>query len=363
MKKIICFIASAALTMVSAMPVCAQKSSEAEAYIEKYAQTAVDEMFRSGVPASITLAQGMLESGNGQSYLARKGNNHFGIKCHDWKGPGVYIDAEKNNECFRKYKSVSDSYKDHSDFLRYRDRYKFLFDLKITDYRGWAHGLKKAGYATDPAYPRKLINLIETYGLSRFDQTDVKEIRKNNRLSRKEARRQRKEAKAASRNNSSGSAPVQAETLPEEIINVAPGSRIPESPTVLEEPQLYEGSRVADFNFSLSRQLYSQNGVAFIYSAEGETYQSVARLYGLFYREILSFNDADKDEELLPGSVVYLQPKKDKAASHIDKYIADGTESLRDVSQRFGVKLKSIMKRNGFEPGHVLRDGDTVLLR
>lgn len=364
-RRLVVLAVSAAL----ALPAMAQKNSVSEAYIEKYAQTAVDEMFRSGVPASITLAQGMLESANGQSYLAKEGNNHFGIKCHsDWKGPGIYKNAEKRNECFRKYKSAGESYRDHSDFLRYQDRYKFLFDLKITDYKGWAHGLKKAGYATDPAYPRKLINLIETYDLSRFDQTDPREIRKNNRLSRKEARRLRKAASAAGKaaeksGNISSPAVPETEIQAPEIITVAPGSKVPESPAVLEEPRPYEGTRKAEFRFSLSRQLYSQNGVAFIYSVEGETYESIARLYGLFMKEILAFNDASDDMDLQPGTVVYLQGKKNKSAAHLDKYISDGKESLRDISQRYAVKLKSIMRMNGFEEGHVLREGDTVLLR
>ncbi len=334
----------AAACFAACITLYAQKQSAQEAYIEKYAQMAVDEMFRSGVPASITLAQGMLESANGQSYLATKGNNHFGIKCHDWKGPGVYMDAERKGECFRKYKSVAESYKDHSDFLRFRDRYKSLFDLKTTDYKGWAHGLKSAGYATDPAYPRKLINIIETYGLSRFDRTDTEEIRKNNRLSRKEARKLRKEQRRT------------------EVITVAPGSKVPESPTVLEEPHRYDGPR-PEFIFSLSRQLYSQNGVAFIYSVEGETYLSIAKKYNLFPREIFAFNDVKEDSSLLPGTVVYLQPKKNKAAPHVDKYIAEGGESLRDISQRFAVKLRKIQHLNGFGADHVLREGDTVLLR
>lgn len=141
-----------------------------ERYIKKYSQMAVQEMIRSGVPASITLAQGMLESGNGLSKLATKGNNHFGIKCHKgWEGKTMRVDDDAPNECFRVYASVADSYKDHSDFLRYRDRYKFLFDLERTDYKGWAYGLKKAGYATDPGYPTKLIKYIEDYELYRFD--------------------------------------------------------------------------------------------------------------------------------------------------------------------------------------------------
>ena len=125
-----------------------------QSYIEKYSSLAVEEMYRTGVPASITLAQGLLESGNGQSRLAVKGNNHFGIKCHNtWTGAKVYHDDDRKGECFRKYDSPEESFRDHSDFLRYRDRYKFLFDLELTDYRSWAYGLKTAGYATDPKYP------------------------------------------------------------------------------------------------------------------------------------------------------------------------------------------------------------------
>lgn len=361
--------------LVAAMSVLIQASMSAkplspqEAYIEKYAQIAVDEMFRSGVPASITLAQGMLESSNGQSYLAVKGNNHFGIKCHDWTGGRVFFDDDRKGECFRKYRSVEDSFRDHSDFLRYRDRYKFLFDLKTTDYKGWAYGLKRAGYATDPSYPRKLINLIETYDLTRFDETDAAKARKDKRLSRKEARRLRRTAGtaavAASQVQSGDASGISQSGYPSsaENVSIAPGSRIPESPTALEEPQPLDGRQRVEFRFSLSRQLYSQNGVAFVYSVEGETYSTIASLYSLFPKEILSFNDAASDSALLPGTVVYLQPKKKYAAAHMDKYIAEGDESLRDICQRFAVKMSSIMKLNGFSAGHQLREGDTVLLR
>ncbi len=141
-----------------------------EQYIKKWAPTAVKEMYRSGVPASITLAQGLLESRWGQSALAAEGNNHFGIKCHnDWKGKTMKVDDDAKGECFRVYDSAEESFQDHSDFLRYRDRYKFLFDLKPTDYKGWAYGLKKAGYATAPTYAESLIKYIEKYKLYEYD--------------------------------------------------------------------------------------------------------------------------------------------------------------------------------------------------
>jgi len=145
--------------------------SKTENYISKYSSAAVAEMERYGIPASITLAQGILESGNGESRLAVKGKNHFGIKCHsNWNGKTIIEDDDEKGECFRKYSKVSDSYRDHSLFLTERGRYSFLFEYKKTDYKKWAKGLKKAGYATNPKYPKLLIDLIERYDLSRFDK-------------------------------------------------------------------------------------------------------------------------------------------------------------------------------------------------
>src|SRR3546814_726332 len=139
------------------------RSLDTEEYIRIYSSLAIEEMQRSGIPASITLAQGILESGNGNSRLARQANNHFGIKCtSDWKGGKTYKDDDRRNECFRVYRSARDSYHDHTEFLK-RQRYRFLFDLKPDDYKAWAHGLKKAGYATNPRYPQLLIGLIERY--------------------------------------------------------------------------------------------------------------------------------------------------------------------------------------------------------
>ena len=146
------------------------KKQTPKEYILKYKEEAIKEMNRTGVPASITLAQGMLESGYGNSRLARKANNHFGIKCHkEWRGTRIYHDDDEKGECFRVYKDPRKSYRDHSLFLTTRSRYDFLFDYKKHDYKAWAKGLKKAGYATDPKYPDKLISLIERYRLDRYD--------------------------------------------------------------------------------------------------------------------------------------------------------------------------------------------------
>ena len=332
--------------MTIPVSVCLADRSPQQAYIDRYSKTAVAEMYRSGVPASITLAQGMLESSNGQSELAVKGNNHFGIKCHDWTGAKMYYDDDRRNECFRKYDSAWESFRDHSDFLRYRDRYKSLFDLKITDYKGWAYGLKRAGYATDPAYPRKLIKLIEDYGLDRFDTMPA-----SYGAGAEDDGASKTAAKAKKRRTRKNAAESDA------------AQTIPESPTVLEQAQPLDPDQGRKFSFPLSRQLYSQNGVPFVYSVPGETYSDTARSNGLFHKEILKYNDLSSDETLLPGTVVYLQKKKNQAARQVEMHIVDSDETLRDIAQRYGVRMKSLEKINGFEPGHPLREGDVVYLR
>jgi len=150
------------------------KISNIEDYIKFYSSIAMDEMIKFGIPASITLAQGILESGAGKGRLAVQANNHFGIKCHDWNGKKIYHDDDEEQECFRKYDNPEYSYRDHSLFLTNRGRYSFLFDLKRDDYKQWAKGLKKAGYATDPKYPQKLIDLIERYELYKYDNIVLK---------------------------------------------------------------------------------------------------------------------------------------------------------------------------------------------
>lgn len=177
------------LILFAAVQVNAQQFTR-EQYINKYKAIAVKQMKKYKIPASITLAQGCLESADGNSPLARNANNHFGIKCHDtWNGKKYTYDDDRQNECFRKYDSALDSYKDHSYFLTSRPRYNSLFDLKISDYKGWAHGLKAAGYATNPQYAQLLINIIEEYGLYKYDSpTAIKEEKAAQRYAKKETR-------------------------------------------------------------------------------------------------------------------------------------------------------------------------------
>lgn len=395
-RKVFAIVLSAVAVIVLTSA-AANEDTPQTAYIKKYASVAVSEMYRSGIPASITLAQGLLESGYGLSPLAKEGNNHFGIKCHDWTGKKMYYDDDKRGECFRVYKNADESFKDHSDFIRYRDRYKSLFDNEITDYKSWAYGLKKAGYATDSSYPSKLIRLIETYNLSQYDtmkpedfgkvsksedsqKSSVKSNAKNKRKSRAERRHNKGAASESVQSTTTVATSSVTDSSEDEEISDNEGTEvvadsvaatqkttksIPESPLSLEEPKKVvkrEASEV--FSFSLTRQLYTENGVEFVYSQEGESYSTIASDFHLFLNEILRFNDADEDTFLPVGTMVYIQSKKNQATRGLEKYISDeGGEKLRDLSQRFGIKLKSLCKINGCTPDKVTEPGDMIKLR
>ena len=349
-----------------------------ERYVRKYAMVAGEEMYRSGVPASITLAQGLLESRYGLSALATEGHNHFGIKCHnDWKGKTMKVDDDAKGECFRVYDEDAESFMDHSDFLRYRERYKFLFDIPVTDYRSWAAGLKKAGYATDPAYPAKLTKLIEDYGLDRFDTASPSDFEKggkyeeystehasfatlpesSGKVARKEGKSEKKTPPAKETKKSSK---AKKDKHKEEAAPV-----IPESPYALEEARLAARDEVAEvFRFSTARPVYKINGVPCIYSIDGESWKSIAEDNNIILRQLLYYNDLRTAGPLPAGTTVFLQAKKSHTSRGLDKYIVENDgESLRDICQRFGVKMKSINKLNGFAEGHALREGDTILLR
>ena len=283
----------------------------------------MESMRTHGIPASITLAQGCLESGNGNSDLAVKANNHFGIKCHnDWKGQTYHKkDDDSGKSCFRKYRNAAESFRDHSDFLRYRDRYAFLFDLEITDYKGWCYGLKKAGYATDPEYAERLIKIIEDYRLYRFDREVYAKAEKNSGL-------------------------------------------LPPSPNELQRTiQLNPAKNSLLYKYSQNRTIYVRNGVPYILSGDMDTYESIAEEYNLFPRELLKFNDLKKSRPLTPGTVVYLQRKKGKAQRHLDLHIAVEGDTYYDVSQKYGVRLKRLFKYNDYKEGDILHIGDEIFLR
>ena len=273
-----------------------------EQYIENYKDDAIIEMNKYHIPASITLAQGMLESGNGNSILAVNANNHFGIKCHnDWKGTTFTMDDDKKDECFRKYPDVLDSYADHSQFLTSRSNYTKLFDLKITDYKGWAKGLKKAGYATDPKYPKRLIDIIEKYGLYKYDSRSTK---------------------------------VKKEKV------IKPLNTIANKET---------------------REILRMGIKKYIIIKEGDTFNKVAQETDKDLWQLYKYNNLSANDKLIPGEKLFLQPKRNKAKEPF--HTVKSGETMKSISQIYGIKLKSLYRKNNMETGQEPHPGDTLFMR
>ncbi|MDR1172957.1 MAG: glucosaminidase domain-containing protein [Bacteroidales bacterium] len=291
-----------------------------EEYINTYKYLAISEMERSGIPASITLAQGILESANGNSRLAVVANNHFGIKCHDWKGKEIYHDDNEKGECFRHYKTAKESYLDHTDFLMNRSRYAFLFGYKSTDYKNWAKGLRKAGYATDPKYPQRLIDLIERYNLQQYD-TGVKPTRKT-------------------------------------------AAKTPPATTNSKGKTSKSDARDDFSSFNIERYPAKvNNGTDYITAREGDTYTSLSNELDLMPWQLPKYNEALATDELHEGQVVYLQPKRRKAERGKDTHkVAEG-ETMYFISQKYAVKLSRLYTLNRMEEGTQPEAGDVLNLR
>ena len=260
-------------------------------YITKYSALAVKQMRQYKIPASITLAQGILESNNGNSKLAVKANNHFGIKCHGWEGKKIFEDDDKKNECFRKYKSPLESFEDHSLFLNKYSRYAFLFDYKITDYKSWARGLKKAGYATNKKYPELLIKIIEDNKLNIYDDKDVE----------------------------------------------------------------------IEFISEIRNIYMHPNRIKYVKSENQDTYMTIAKDLNLKLRQLQKYNDSNETNILAEGTIVFIQPKRKKGKVKIHTY--NKNESLISISQFYGLKLKSLKKRNDLILKKGLNNGDKLRLR
>jgi LysM repeat protein len=297
-----------------------------DAYINNYKNIAVLEMKRTGIPASITLAQGMIESDYGRSTLAREANNHFGIKCHnDWSGPKVYHNDDKRNECFRKYNRAEDSFYDHSEFLKSGSRYGFLFNLSSTDYKGWAHGLKKAGYATNPDYANMLIRTIEENNLHYFD------------------------------NGYKAAAPVQSK-LPvmndSAIVKETPRVLVPVNP-------VNENTRVA----ARVPRVMENNKLRYIIVKDGDTPQKLEDEFQLLHWELARYNELSNDFTLSPGQILYLQPKKEKAEAGKDFYNTIEGDTMYTIAQRYGIKLNSLCRMNRMTEDSVPVAGSKLWLR
>jgi LysM repeat protein len=302
------------LTLLTTLIGLSQKQTTVQ-YINKWKNEAMLQMKAHKIPASITLAQGILESGNGNSMLAVKANNHFGIKCHSsWTGKKVYKDDDKRDECFRKYNSASESFNDHADFLKKR-RYAGLFELKITDYKGWAKGLKKAGYATNPKYPKLLIGLIERYNLTKYDNLD-------NLLAVKE----------------------KDTVIKQDVINV----------------QVKEDEEVIIIG-GKHKIKTSNNKVKYIIIKKGDTFTKLGHEFDMRLWQFHKYNDFNKGHILQIGEKVYVKPKRCKAKESY--HIVKKGETIHSISQLYGVKLKALYRKNRMIIGSEPKIGKKLNLR
>jgi hypothetical protein len=320
-KSIIFFV----FTLVMPLSIFAQKMTP-EQYIDKYKLIAIQERFDYGVPAAITLAQGILESGVGNGRLAREANNHFGIKCHsDWTGKRIYKDDDAKDECFRVYDKAEDSYRDHSLFLAKKSRYEFLFKYKITDYKAWAKGLKKAGYATNPKYPKLLIDLVERYDLVQYDKIGEKEYEKMLVVAGVVA-----------------ATPIAKETeKPKKVVTET--VVVPEKPSIVDHSILYH------------------NNIKSIIVHEGESISDIANIYDIYPSQLYKYNDMAKGTPLKVGMRLYLQPKHRKG--NVRYHLVREGESLWQISQQHGIKMKWLKKRNHITKASDFKVGQKLYLR
>lgn len=270
-------------------------------YIDQWKEVAQSNMMEYNIPASIILAQGILESGSGNSDLARKANNHFGIKCHNtWTGGKFFKDDDAKDECFRSYPHAMDSYRDHALFLTSGKRYESLFSIELTDYKSWAHGLKKAGYATHPEYAQKLIRVIEESELYKFDNFNT---------------------------------PVKPNIRP------AKGNQTSVETIVIG-----------------AVQTSTVNKVNCVFVQPGQTLYRISKETGISLRQLYKYNDFEAGREVLSaGEIIYLQPKRMKSSDKKQITVKDASTTLRQISQQEGVRLKSLLRKNNIE------DADAIL--
>lgn len=271
-----------------------------EEYIEKYKDEAVKEMMMSKIPASIILAQALLETGDGNSPLAKYANNHFGIKCHGWKEFSYNVDDDALNECFRKYSSVIESYSDHSKFLKTRPWYKPLFELKLTDYEGWARGLKAAGYATLPEYADLLIRIIEEHKLYQLDHFD----------------------------------------------------------TLRSRPAVASLDRSLDLHYS--KELIVTSKLKHVITKPGDSYTRLALKYNISMKKLHEYNDLPRDAKLKPGMIMYLEPKL-TAREEIEYHLTQN-ESVYEIAQIHGVKVSALQAMNPWLSSRKPVQGDIIRL-
>jgi LysM repeat protein len=323
MKKLTIF---SAIILVAISAKAEQLTSED--YIEQWKITAINQMNSHNIPASITLAQGILESGNGNSNLARSANNHFGIKCHKgWDGATFFMDDDAKDECFRSYDNASQSYEDHSLFLTGRTRYAGLFELSITDYKGWAKGLKSAGYATNPKYADLLITIIERHDLDQYDLMPY---------------------------------------LPSEVAKAQEQKELSVKPKVDSPNSTLQNSKeiVYDMNASGHNVEINKYNLKYIIVKEGDSFYKISKEFEISLWQLYKYNELGKRDVLAVGEIIYLEPKRTKAKKGFNVFVTPIDMTLRDVSQAEGIKLKKLLKYNvSDDADRVLPKGTKVILR
>lgn len=298
-------------------------------YIETFKYYAIEEMLRAKIPASITLAQGLFESGIGTSRLALEANNHFGIKCKsEWTGPYILEDDDEHKECFRKYTTPFDSYKDHSDFLTKSQRYAFLFELPSTDYKGWAVGLKKAGYATNPKYSQKLIEIIEEFKLHELDLINTEQFAL---MYKPEINSQQ-----LLTNENESTNPEIKDTIMLNLIEKTENDHQP-------------------------GELITINGLKALIASDGDSYLKIAHKNNITLWQLYEYNDFKKNSHLNKGDIVYLQQKRSRSKEEIHT-VSEG-ETMHSISQKYGIKLRSLYNKNRLQIAEEPATGQQISLK
>ncbi len=290
-------------------------------FINTYRQIAIDEMNLHGIPASIKMAQAILESGFGNSDLARNANNFFGIKCSGWQGRTYFKDDDKPNECFRAYNSAEESFRDHSQFLRTRAWYAPLFDLKLNDYKGWAVGLQRAGYATNPNYSSLLVRIIEEHNLHELDKLF-------------------------------GVAPgnQQISTQPDKPVETHQTNEVVLQPVV-----------VSDFVDAISREVEVNNRIKYVIARRGDTPESIGREFNKQPRHIIEYNELGEEGNIEHGQIIYLQPKRNRGDRAF--HIVQPGETIYGIAQQYGIKLQVLLDKNKISSADQILVGTRISLR
>jgi LysM repeat protein len=348
------------------------QQDKARAYIENYKEIAIAEMQRTGVPAAITLAQGLVESGCGEGDLCKRSNNHFGIKCKvDWTGDKVYHDDDQKNECFRSYPSVVESYKDHSDFLKAREVYSFLFQIDPTDYTEWAKGLKKAGYATEKNYPQNLIKVINDYNLNQYsilalDKNYVPNL-----------------AAFQTKSDNDSTMTAQNKVPEKDTVVVEFYDKKPNEATVINDnkvikskvfykqrqedsvtiinPNMKEDNNVKSVKTPYPVGTFTINNVKVIYVQEGTSLLSIASKYDISLGKLLEYNDLDEIDITPTDQLIFLEKKQSKGS--LETHVVKENENLYSICQIEGIKLEKVLEYNKLKRNSIVKIGDTLHLR